>query len=385
MFNITPFYAESGGQVGDSGYIANETERFNILDTKKENDLIIHVTDKLPENKEASFRAAVDQDKRRRAANNHTATHLLHKALRNVLGQHVEQKGSLVHPDYLRFDFSHFQKVTPEEIRKVEKLVNADIRANQPADEHREVPMEKAKEMGALAFFGEKYGDVVRTIAFGDSVELCGGTHVNATGEIGFFRITSEGSVSAGIRRIEAVTAEKAEELAYEHADLLEEIASMVKSKGQLQKNIENLINQNVQLSKQLDTMVQNFLKIEKQNILDSAPDVNGVQVIARVVKPELAGNLKDLAFQLRNEAGGDVVAILGAEVNGKPQLNVVMSDKLAEEGKLNAVELIRTAAKEMQGGGGGQPFFATAGGKNPAGLQKAIELAVKLTEEKIG
>ncbi|MFW6268365.1 MAG: DHHA1 domain-containing protein, partial [Marinilabiliaceae bacterium] len=360
-------------------------ETIKILDTKKENDLIIHVADKLPEDKKASFRAVVDQDKRRRAANNHTATHLLHKALRKVLGPHVEQKGSLVHPDYLRFDFSHFQRVTPEEIRKVERLVNADIRANFPADEHREVPMQKAKEMGALAFFGEKYGDVVRTIAFGDAVELCGGTHVNATGEIGFFRITSEGSVSAGIRRIEAVSAEKAEELAYEHADTLEEVSSMIKSKGNLRKNIENIINQNAQLSKQLDTMVQNLLKIEKQNILDSARTVNGVKVIARVVKPEFAGNLKDLAFQLRNEAGGDVVAVLGAEVNGKPQLNVVMSDNLAEEGKLNAVELIRTAAKEIQGGGGGQPFFATAGGKNPGGLQKAIDLAVKLTVEKLG
>ncbi|MFO8002408.1 MAG: alanine--tRNA ligase [Marinilabilia sp.] len=384
VFNITPFYAEGGGQVGDSGYITNGKETINILDTKKENDLIIHIANKLPEDKYGVFKAIVDFDKRRRAANNHTATHLLHKALRHVLGQHVEQKGSLVHPDYLRFDFSHFQKLSPGELRQVERMVNADIRANTPADEHREVPMEKAREMGALAFFGEKYGDVVRTIAFGDSVELCGGTHVNATGEIGFFRIIGEGSVSAGIRRIEAVTAEKAEELAYNHADLLEEISSLVKSKGQLRKSIENIIRQNTQLSRQLDAMMQKFLSIEKQSILDSARNVNGVSLISKVVKPELGGNLKDLAFQLRNETDGDMVAVLGAEVNGKPQLTVILSDSLTNEGKLNAVELIRTAAKEIQGGGGGQPFFATAGGKNAGGLQKAVDVAAAMTEEKL-
>lgn len=385
VFNITPFYAESGGQVGDSGVLASEEEEVEIIDTKKENDLIIHIAKKLPANPEAAFKAEVNVEKRRRAASNHTATHLLHKALRTVLGDHVEQKGSLVHPDYLRFDFAHFQKVTPEEIRQVEKMVNADIRANIEVEEHREVPLEKAREMGAMALFGEKYGDVVRTIGFGNSVELCGGTHVHATGEIGFFRIISEGSVSAGIRRIEAVTADRAEELVYSQSDVLEEISGLVKSKGELRKSIESLISQNSRLTKDLEGMMQNFLRIEKQSIIDGADNVNGVNVIVRQVKPELGGNLKDLAFQLRNDMDGEMVAVLGSEVKGKPQLAVILSDSLAENGTLNAVELIRSVAQEIKGGGGGQPFFASAGGKNPAGLDSALTKAKALIDEKLG
>jgi alanyl-tRNA synthetase len=385
VFNITPFYAESGGQVGDSGFLAGAGEKIDIIDTKKENDLIIHIAKMLPKDLESRFKAVVNVEKRRRTASNHTATHLLHKALRAVLGEHVEQKGSLVHPDYLRFDFAHFQKVTPEEIRTVEKMVNADVRGNILVEEHREVPLEKAREMGAMALFGEKYGDVVRTIGFGDSVELCGGTHVHATGEIGFFRIISEGSVSAGIRRIEAVTAEKAEELAYNEADVLEEIGGLLKSKGQLRKSIENLISQNSRLSKDLDGMMQNFLKIEKQSIIDGATDVNGVSVIVQQVKPELGGNLKDLAFQLRNEIDGEMVAVLGTEVKGKPQLAIILSDKLANEKTMNAVDLIRSVAGEIQGGGGGQPFFASAGGKNPSGLDSALSNAKALIKEKLG
>ncbi|WP_010664523.1 alanine--tRNA ligase [Marinilabilia salmonicolor] len=385
VFNITPFYAESGGQVGDSGIITSEEEKIEIIDTKKENDLIIHIAKKLPANQEAAFKATVNVEKRRRAASNHTATHLLHKALRAMLGDHVEQKGSLVHPDYLRFDFAHFQKVTPEEIRQVEKMVNAEIRANIQVEEHREVPLEKAREMGAMALFGEKYGDVVRTIGFGDSVELCGGTHVHATGEIGFFRIISEGSVSAGIRRIEAVSADRAEELVYSQSDVLEEIAGLVKSKGELRKSIESLISQNSRLTKDLEGMMQNFLRIEKQSVIDGAENVNGVSVIIRQVKPELGGNLKDLAFQLRNDLDGEMVAVLGSEVNGKPQLAVILSDSLAENGTLNAVELIRSVAQEIKGGGGGQPFFASAGGKNPAGLDSALSKAKALIEEKLG
>ncbi|WP_026055233.1 alanine--tRNA ligase [Anaerophaga thermohalophila] len=384
VFNITPFYAESGGQVGDSGFIQNSNEKIAILDTKKENDLIIHISNQLPSAIENTFQAVVNLDRRRSAACNHTATHLLHKALRKVLGNHVEQKGSLVHPDYLRFDFSHFQKVSPEDIRQIEKLVNADIRANIKRKEHREVPIDKAREMGAIALFGEKYGDVVRTIGFGESVELCGGTHVDATGEIGFFRIIGESSVSAGIRRIEAVSGIKAEELAYEHNDLIDEIAAMVKSKGQLRKNIENLISQNSSLSKQLENMMQNLLKIEKQGIIDGARDLNGVKVITEVVKPELGGNLKDLAFQLRNEIGGDMVAVLGAEVKGKPQLAIIISDELVDAGKLNAVDLVRSISGEISGGGGGQPFFASAGGKNVQGLSSAVEKAERLIEEKL-
>ena len=383
VFNITPFYAESGGQVGDSGYITGGNEKIDIIDTRKENDLIIHIAKSLPKDLHEKYKAVVNVDKRRRAASNHTATHLLHKALRTMLGDHVEQKGSLVHPDYLRFDFAHFQKVSPDEIRGVEKMVNADIRKNIQVEEHREVPLEKAREMGAMALFGEKYGDVVRTIGFGDSVELCGGTHVHATGEIGFFRIISEGSVSAGIRRIEAVTAEKAEELAYNQADVLEEVASLLKSKGQLRKSIENLISQNSRLTKDLEGMMQNFLKIEKQSIIDGAEEHNGVKVIVKQVKPELGGNLKDLAFQLRNEIEGEMVAVLGCEVKGKPQLAVILSDDLAKGGTLNAVELIRAIAQDIQGGGGGQPFFASAGGKNPAGLDSALTKAKALITEK--
>jgi alanyl-tRNA synthetase len=384
VFNITPFYAESGGQVGDSGFIQNSNEKIAILDTKKENDLIIHISNQLPSALENTFQAVVNLDRRRSAARNHTATHLLHKALRNVLGNHVEQKGSLVHPDYLRFDFSHFQKVSPEDIRQIEKLVNADIRANIKREEHREVPIDKAREMGAIALFGEKYGDVVRTIGFGESVELCGGTHVDATGEIGFFRIIGESSVSAGIRRIEAVSGIKAEELAYEHNDLIDEIAAMVKSKGQLRKNIENLISQNSSLSKQLENMMQNLLKIEKQGIIDGARDLNGVKVITQIVRPELGSNLKDLAFQLKNEISGNMIAVLGAEVKGKPQLVIIISDELVDAGKLNAVDLVRDISGEINGGGGGQPFFASAGGKNVQGLSSAVEKAERLIEEKL-
>ena len=384
VFNITPFYAESGGQVGDFGFIQNSNEKIAILDTKKENDLIIHISNQLPSALEDTFQAVVNLDRRLSAARNHTATHLLHKALRKVLGNHVEQKGSLVHPDYLRFDFSHFQKVSPEDIRQIEKLVNADIRANINREEHREVPIDKAREMGAIALFGEKYGDVVRTIGFGECVELCGGTHVDATGEIGFFRIIGESSVSAGIRRIEAVSGIKAEELAYEHNDLIGEIAAMVKSKGQLRKNIENLINQNSSLSKQLENMMQNFLKIEKQGIIDGARDLNGVKVITQIVRPELGSNLKDLAFQLKNEISGNMIAVLGAEVKGKPQLVIIISDELVDAGKLNAVDLVRDISGEINGGGGGQPFFASAGGKNAQGLSSAVEKAGHLIEEEL-
>lgn len=384
VFNITPFYAESGGQVGDTGVLKNEKETIPILNTKKENDLIVHITNKLPSDLGSTFRAVVDVSKRKNAARNHTATHLLHKALRKVLGPHVEQRGSLVHPDYLRFDFSHFQKVSPDELRQIEKLVNADIRANIKREEHREVPIDKAREMGAIALFGEKYGDVVRTIGFGDSIELCGGTHVDATGEIGFFRIVGETAVSAGVRRIEAVSGEKAEELSYIQSDLINELGTLVKSKGQLRKSIENLLQQNAQLSKQLDGMMQNFLKIEKQSLIDSASDEKGVKIIASIVKPQLSGNLKDLAFQLRNELSGDMIAVLGGEVKGKPQIAVILSDSLVKSGKMNAVNLVREIAVDIQGGGGGQPFFASAGGKNLQGLASAVDKARKIIVEKL-
>lgn len=384
VFNITPFYAESGGQVGDSGYIEINGERVAIIDTKRENNLIIHIAEKLPHDLTARFKAVVDGKKRQMTANNHTATHLLHKALREVLGDHVEQKGSLVHPDYLRFDFAHYQKVSDDELRLIEKKVNQEIRKNYLLEEHRELPIQKAKEMGAVALFGEKYGDIVRAIGFGESVELCGGTHVMATGQIGIFRILSEASIAAGIRRIEAVTAEKAEELIDSQSDLLHELGNMFKNQLNIRKNIESLLQENTLLSKQIDGLKQNMMNIEKRSLIDSAANVNGVLVIKSVVKPFLAGNLKDLAFQLRSDIDGEMVALLGGESDGKAQLAIIVSDSLTEKGKINAVELVKQVSKEIQGGGGGQAFFATAGGKNPSGLESALKMAMQITKEKL-
>ncbi len=377
VFNITPFYAESGGQVGDTGYIDNGTEKIEIIDTKKENNLIVHLTKKLPKDLKSEFKAFVNSSKRQDIANNHTGTHLLHQALREVLGSHVEQKGSLVHPDYLRFDFAHFQKVTREEIEQVERLVNKRIRTNYQLEEMREIPVTKAHEMGAMMLFGEKYGDLVRAIKFGDSIELCGGTHVKHTGEVGFFKIISESSISAGVRRIEAVTGNKAEDIILDQHKLLITLQEMFKSSGNLEKNIESLISDNSQLSKEMDSMKQNFINIEKRDLIDSAIDVNEVKLIVSIVNPILGDKLKDLAHQIKKEMG-DFVAVLGANVNGKPQLCVIISDELAKTGKINAVEIIRDSAKEIQGGGGGQPFFATAGGKKVEGLEAAIQKANK-------
>jgi alanyl-tRNA synthetase len=384
VFNITPFYAESGGQVGDSGYIESHGERIEIIDTKRENNLIIHIATKLPANLKDGFTAVVDGERRQMIANNHTATHLLHKALREVLGDHVEQKGSLVHPDYLRFDFAHYQKLTDEEIRLVEKKVNKELRKNYLLEEHRELPIQKAKQMGAMALFGEKYGDVVRAIRFGESVELCGGTHVKATGQIGLFRILSEASIASGIRRIEAVTADKAEELFNQQTDLLRELGSMFKNQLNVRKNIETILQDNSALSKQLEGMRQSMMNLEKQILIDAAENVNGVIVIKSIVKPFLAEHLKDLAFQLRTDSNREMVAVLGGEVDGKAQLAIILSEGLVERGVMNAVELIKSVSKEIQGGGGGQAFFATAGGKNPAGLGKSIDLAVQIVKEKL-
>ncbi len=383
VFNITPFYAESGGQVGDTGYIDNGSEKVEIIDTKKENNLIVHLAKKLPQNIKGEFKAVVNPTMRQSTASNHTATHLLHQALREVLGTHVEQKGSLVHADHLRFDFAHFQKLSREEIEKVEQYVNKRIRANYAIEEMRNIPVAKAHDMGALMLFGEKYGDLVRAIKFGDSIELCGGTHVKHTGEIGFFKILSEASISSGIRRIEAVTGQKAEELIQGQHRLLLGLGDMFKSSGNLDKNIAALISDNSQLSKELDMMKQNYISIEKRNLIDRAVEVNGTQMITAQVNSIVADKLKDLAFQIKNEMG-DFVAVLGAVSNGKPQLSVIISDDLAKSGKINAVEVIGHCAKEIQGGGGGQPFYATAGGKNADGLDAAIEMAKIFVTEKL-
>jgi alanyl-tRNA synthetase len=382
VFNITPFYAESGGQMGDIGYIDNGSERIAIVDTKKENNLIVHLTDVLPKELTLPFKAVVDVEKRQLTANNHSATHLLHKALREVLGSHVEQKGSEVGPKAFRFDFSHYQKVTEEEIVKVEKMVNQMIRANIVRDENREMPLAKARELGAMALFGEKYGDVVRIIRFGDSVELCGGTHVESTGQIGYFKIISESSISAGVRRIEGVTSAGAEQLVYNQQNTLKEIHGLLKNPVNVTKSIENLMDENSELRRQVEQLRKSFMAIEKAEVLSSAISVNGVKVVTNVVKPILAESLKDFAYQLKGDLTS-FVAILGAQVKGNPQVAVIISEDLNAKG-LVATEVIKDLAKEIQGGGGGQPFFATAGGKNAAGLDKAIAKGLEFVKTKL-
>jgi alanyl-tRNA synthetase len=375
VFNITPFYAESGGQVGDTGYIDNGVEKIEITGTKKENNLVVHMTDELPKQLDRPFHAYVNKEKRQLTANNHTATHLLHAALRKVLGTHVEQKGSLVHPDYLRFDFSHYQKVSENEISLIEQLVNQSIRKNTPIDENREIPITIAQELGAMALFGEKYGDVVRTIRFGESIELCGGTHVKSTGEIGYFKILSESSISAGVRRIEAVTATKAEDYINEQFTTLKELNLMLKNPANLKKSIENLLEENSTLSRQADQMRKSIIQIEKQHLLDNAIATQGAKIIIATVKPILSEALKDFAFQLRGEEPA-MIAVLGTLVKGNPQIAVIISEQLVADKGVSAIEIIKHISREIQGGGGGQPFFATAGGKNPHGLDAALKLA---------
>ncbi len=383
IFNITPFYAESGGQVGDSGFIEANGEKIEIFDTKKENDLIIHLSKKLPSDINANFNAVVNKEARLNTARNHTTTHLLHAALREVLGEHVEQKGSLVHPDYLRFDFSHFKKVSNEEIEKIERIVNRNIRANIALEENRAMPYPKAIEIGALALFGEKYGDLVRTIKFGSSVELCGGTHVKATGEIGFFKIFSESSTAAGIRRIEAVSGAKAEDMMLEQSSLLRQLGELFKNNNDLRKNIENLLSENTAITKQMQSYANTMVTIEKRNIIDDAVDFNGVKIMAKQVREPLSNQLKDLAFGINNQVENAVV-VLGGIVKDKPQLAIYISESLVEQHKLNAGNIVREAAKKIQGGGGGQAFFATAGGTNANGLDYAIEYAIAIIKEAI-
>ncbi|MDD3567519.1 MAG: alanine--tRNA ligase, partial [Bacteroidales bacterium] len=381
VFNKTPFYAESGGQVGDMGTISNDTETIKILNTIKENNLTIHLVDKLPAEANTTFMAEVDVNKRISTANNHTATHLLHHALRKVLGSHVEQKGSLVHPDYLRFDFAHFQKMTDEEIRRVESMVNEAIRQNTKVDEHREVPMDQAQQMGAIALFGEKYGDAVRVIRFGDSVELCGGTHVSATGNIGLFKIVSEGAISAGIRRIEAITAHKAEDFLYQQVDIIKNLKALMGNPPDLMMATEKLVNENAALKKQIEAFTKERVKNLKSSLISTATSKNGALVIAQKVDIDNADALKDLAYQLRNEVK-DLYLVLGAEINEKPMLTIMVAESIIESKDANASTIIREAAREMKGGGGGQPFYATAGGKDSQGLGKAIAKAVELFEK---
>ncbi len=376
VFDKTPFYGESGGQVGDSGYIEFDGVKTPVFDTQKENNLIVHLSEKLPENPEETFLAVVNREKRRETANNHTATHLLHAALREVLGTHVEQKGSLVNSDHLRFDFSHFQKMADEEIEQVEALVNEKIRANSLREENREMPMEKAKELGAMMLFGEKYGDSVRVIKFGKSVELCGGTHVEATGQIGLFKIVSESAIAAGVRRIEAITGKRAEKYVNDQINTLKNIRETVKGSKDILASVMNLLKENSELSKKIEAFGRERLKILKANLKSKVLAENGVNIIADQVDVDNAAMLKDLAFQLKNEID-NLFLVLGADIDGKPNLTVMISENLVADKGLNAGQIVREAGREIKGGGGGQAFFATAGGKDVSGIQAAIEKAL--------
>jgi alanyl-tRNA synthetase len=376
VFNQTPFYGESGGQVGDSGYIEADGVKTSIFDTQKENNLIVHLTEKLPENPEGHFQAVVNREKRLNTANNHTATHLLHAALREVLGTHVEQKGSLVNADHLRFDFSHFQKMTDEEIELVEALVNKKIRENTNREENREVPIQQAQEMGAMMLFGEKYGESVRVIKFGESVELCGGIHVEATGQIGLFKIVSESAIAAGVRRIEAITGQRAEKYVNDQLKILKSIGDTIKGSKDVLDGVMNLLKQNTELSKQIEGFEREHLNILKADLKSKVLTKKGVNIIALQVDIISANMMKDVAFQLKNEIE-NLYLVLGADIDGKPNLTVMISENLVNEKGLNAGQIVREAGREIKGGGGGQPFYATAGGKDVSGLQAAIEKAL--------
>lgn len=380
VFDQTPFYGESGGQVGDSGYIEFDGVKTRIFDTQKENNLIVHLVEKLPENPSEYFQAVVDAERRTNIANNHTATHLLHAALREVLGTHVEQKGSLVNADHLRFDFSHFQKMTDEEIAEVELRVNQKIRENALRDENREASIEQAKEAGAMMLFGEKYGETVRTIRFGESLELCGGTHVEATGQIGIFKIVSESAIAAGVRRIEAITASHAEKYINEQLGLLKSVQEVIKGSKDVLGSVTSLVQQNTELSKKIEDFQRESMKIAKANLKSKILFERGVNIIAQKVDLDNSALIKDLAFQLKGEID-NLFLVLGAEINGKPNLSVMISENIVEEKGLNAGQIVREAGKEIKGGGGGQPFYATAGGKDVAGLDAAIEKALSFLQ----
>lgn len=377
VLDTTPFYAEMGGQVGDKGVICSEFETIEIIDTKRENNLPVHLAKTLPQHPEANFMACVDTDARAASEANHTCTHLLDQALRTVLGEHVEQKGSLVTPDYLRFDFSHFQKVTDEELRQVEHLVNAKIRENIPLQDHRDMPIEKAKELGAIALFGEKYGDKVRVVQFGDSVEFCGGCHAKSTGKLGMVKILSESSVAAGVRRIEAITGEKVEQMIDEMQDLVNSLRSMFNNAPDVKAAITRAIEENSTLKKQLENVIKEKAALTKKEIIQNARTINGVTLYSRVI-PMPADIVKDMAFQLRNETENAIV-IIGSIYEDKPMLTAAASDTMVKEHGINVGQIIREAAKLIQGGGGGQAHFATAGGKNKDGLSAAVDKFIEL------
>ena len=378
VLDVTPFYGEMGGQVGDCGVLVSEYETVQIIDTKRENNQSIHIVKELPAHPEADFMACVDTDKRAASAANHTATHLLDYALKQVLGDHVEQKGSYVSADTLRFDFSHFQKVTDEELRRAERIVNEMIRQDLPLDEHRDMPLAEAKEMGAIALFGEKYGDKVRVVRFGPSCEFCGGIHARSTGRIGIFKIVSECSVAAGVRRIEAKTGRECEEILYQIEDTMKAIRSLFNNAKDLKGVITKYIEEHATMQKEIDMFHAQAVERAKEMLIGKARDVNGVRVITAVlpIAPESA---KDLVFKIRQEVTENLLCAIGTVAEGKPLLSVMLSDDMVRDHGLNAGKMVREAAKLIQGGGGGQPHYATAGGKNADGLSAAIDKIIEL------
>lgn len=380
VLDNTPFYGEMGGQVGDSGVLVSENETVNIIDTKRENGQSVHIVKELPKQPEAAFMACVDTDKREASAANHTATHLLDYALKQVLGDHVEQKGSFVSPDTLRFDFSHFQKMTDEEIRQVERMVNDMIRQDIPLDEHRDTPLEEAKKMGAIALFGEKYGDKVRVVRFGPSVEFCGGIHASSTGRIGMIKIMSESSVAAGIRRIEAKTGKECEQLMYDLEDSMKAIKALFNNAKDLKGVIEKYIGEHDTMKKSIEQFQAEAVERMKDKLLSQARMVDGVKVITAVV-PMRQESAKDLVFKIRAAEPEHMLCVVGSKYEDRPTLSVMISDDLVAGHNLNAGKMVREAAKLIQGGGGGQPHFATAGGKNVDGLSAAVDKVVELAE----
>ena len=373
VLSSTPFYAEMGGQVGDSGYLTDGTTKYEVFDTKRENNLPVHLMTKLPEDASCELTAVINIEKRHAAEANHTATHLLHEALREILGTHVEQKGSFVSPDVLRFDFSHFSKVEPSDLRKVEQLVNERIRENFPREEFRNVPIAEAQSMGAMALFGEKYGEEVRVLKYGTSIELCGGTHVSATGRIGFFRIISESSVAAGVRRIEAVTGAGAEKMLYQVEDLLKEVKELFNNNPQIITAIKKTIEENAELAQQVQAALKEKVASVKQHLLSQREELGGVRIF-KVQQNVSAELIKDLAFQIAGELTESFIFIGATDEGGKPNLTLMLSRDLVESKGWNASNILRSAAKHIQGGGGGQPHFATAGGKRVEGLDEAVQ-----------
>ncbi len=380
VLDNTPFYGEMGGQVGDCGVLVSETETVVITDTKRENNQSVHIVKELPKNPEAEFMACVDTDKRDGSAANHTATHLLDYALKQVLGDHVEQKGSYVSADTLRFDFSHFQKVTDEELRAVERMVNDMIRQDIHRDEHRDIPIEEAKKLGAIALFGEKYGDKVRVIRFGPSCEFCGGIHASSTGRIGMFKIVSESSVAAGIRRIEAKTGKECEEMMYGLEDMIKAIKGLFNNAKDLKGVIGKYIDEHDSMKKEIDQFKAQAVERAKDTLVSKARTVNGTTVITSVL-PLGPAEAKDLVFKIRQAVPENLVCAIGTVADGKPMLSVMLSDDMVSGHGLNAGQMVREAAKLIQGGGGGQPHYATAGGKNADGLSAAVDKVVELAK----